>query len=564
MTKAQYEYLTGLQYQNQSLSRQVEAYKSGSAYQTLNAQLRTAERKLDRQKHSYEAELAKAHAETVNVRNIWFQVFEDIEKAHQKELDEKDRQIAELKKQLYKAQHERDEARDKVTAQRHELYEVKTELEEEKGKNQKLTAQLNRDFENSSKPSSLSPNHKKIPNNRTKTGRKPGAQPGHPGHGRKRQEPTAIEILPPPQEVLDDPDFKKTKKTIVKQMVRLRVLLDVTEYRAAVYHNSKTGEYAHAAFPEGVVNDVNYDGSVKAFLFLLNSVCGTSFCKACEFVSNVTGGKLNLSTGMACILIKEFSGKTEPYRKETFAKLLTAPVLHTDNTNARVNGDQNYVFGCAAPDGDALFFAREKKGHSGVEDTPVELTNAILVHDHETTFYNYGSDHQECLVHVLRYLKDSMENEPERTWSKDMHALIQEMIHYRKSLGVDEELNTAKVEGFESRYRKILQTADQEYTDVPPSDYYRDGYNLFRRMKEYEHNHLLFLHNKNVPYDNNLSERLLRSYKRIQRQAVTLRSFEYLKNRCQNMGTLFKIRHDQPERLYDSVVEIFEGNTPSI
>jgi hypothetical protein len=53
---------------------------------------------------------------------------------------------------------------------------VKTELEEQKGTNRKLKAQINRDYENSSIPSSQKPNP--ITNNREKTGRKPGGQPG--------------------------------------------------------------------------------------------------------------------------------------------------------------------------------------------------------------------------------------------------------------------------------------------------------------------------------------------------------------------------------------------------
>ena len=42
----------------------------------------------------------------------------------------------------------------------------------------------------------------------------------------------------------------------------------------------------------------------------------------------------------------------------------------------------------------------------------------------DLTLYNYGTDHQECLAHVLRYLKGSMDNEPDRTWNKEMHGLI--------------------------------------------------------------------------------------------------------------------------------------------
>lgn len=47
------------------------------------------------------------------------------------------------------------------------------------------------------------------------------------------------------------------------------------------------------------------------------------------------------------------------------------------------------------------------------------------------TFYNYGTNHQECLAHVLRYLKNSMENEADSVWNIQMYSLMQEMIHYR-------------------------------------------------------------------------------------------------------------------------------------
>lgn len=69
-----------------------------------------------------------------------------------------------------------------------------------------------------------------------------------------------------------------------------------------------------------------------------------------------------------------------------------------------------------------------------MKSTVVEDYQGILVHNHESTFYQYGTNHQECLAHVLRYLKNSIENEPERTWNKEMRSLLQEMIHYRNSL----------------------------------------------------------------------------------------------------------------------------------
>ena len=164
---------------------------------------------------------------------------------------------------------------------------------------------------------------------------------------------------------------------------------------------------------------------------------------------------------------------------------------------------------------------------------------------------------EDMLAHVLRYLKGSMDNEPDRTWNKDMHSLVQEMIHFRNGLQPSEEPDPCKVSEFEERYRKILEAARKEYEDVPANDYYRDGYNLFLRMEKYMQNHLLFLHDLRVPATNNEAERLLRNYKRKQAQAVTFRSFEGIDYLCQCMSMLVLMRLEEPENIFDRVSRIF-------
>ena len=515
---------------------------------------RTYENKI----RTLETAVTDAHKETIRVRNYWFQVLEDMLlefEAMQKKADQK---LREMEKRALFAEKQRDDALDKVKELQVQFYETASKLEEELGKNLKLRAQINRDYENSSIPSSKTIKHKKITNSRKKTGRKPGGQPGHKGHRRKKQEPTQpVILLPPPEEVLEDRSFKKTAKTIVKQLVSIRMVLDVKEYHADVYYNSQTGERVHAAFPDGVIDDVNYDGSIRAFLFLLNNDCCTSIDKSRKFLSDLTGGKLNISKGMVSKLGKEFALKTETERRSAYADMLLSPVMHTDCTTARENGKSRQVYVCATPDGKALYFAREKKGHNGVKGTVTEDYQGILIHDHDKTFYHYGSDHQECLAHVLRYLKDSIENEPERTWNREMHSLVQEMIHFRKGIQPPQEPDLKKVSEFEERYQKILETARKEYEDVPANDYYRDGYNLFLRMEKYRKNHLLFLHDSRVPATNNEAERLLRNYKRKQAQAVTFRSFESIDYLCQCMSMLVLMRLEESANIFDRVSKIF-------
>ena len=165
--------------------------------------------------------------------------------------------------------------------------------------------------------------------------------------------------------------------------------------------------------------------------------------------------------------------------------------------------------------------------------------------------------YQECLAHVLRGLKDSIENEPDRTWNKEMHALIREMIHYRKGLEPGVECDPEAVCGFEERYRQVLEKAKEEYEYIPASEYYKKGYHLYVRLEEYMHNHLLFLHDIRVPATNNEAERLLRDYKRKQQQAVSFRSFESIEYLCQCMSMLVMMRQDEDLNLFDRVSQIF-------
>jgi len=103
-------------------------------------------------------------------------------------------------------------------------------------------------------------------------------------------------------------------------------------------------------------------------------------------------------------LSREFSIKSEQERKEMFADMLCSPVMHTNCTNAKVNGRSAYVFVCATPGGKAMYFSRDKKGHEGVKGTFTENYQGILVHDHEKAFFKYGTDHHPSSGSKINHL----------------------------------------------------------------------------------------------------------------------------------------------------------------
>lgn len=184
-------------------------------------------------------------------------------------------------------------------------------------------------------PSSKCIGRKKITNNREKTGKKPGAQKGHPHPSRKPMKPDKIIGIQTEDELKDSSRYVPTGKIVSKPM-----------------------------------------------LFLLNSRCNVSLEKTAQFVKDITDGALSPSVGMINGLCREFSLKSKSEQDSLCRSLLDAPVMHVDGTVARVNGSNNHVIVCS--NGAAtMYFARESKGHAAVKGTPVETFGGILIHDHD-------------------------------------------------------------------------------------------------------------------------------------------------------------------------------------
>lgn len=398
------------------------------------------------------------------------------------------------------------------------------------GTNASLQKKLNTNFENSSLPSSALPFHKKVPNSRKKTGRLPGAQKGHPGHTASRLDPTMEPVcIETPDSILNDPDLYPTGRTITKQLIDISIYISVRDYIAAEYRSRTTGSRCHAPFPAGIVNSVNYGPSLKAFAFLLNNYYNVSIDKTRQCISDLTNGAVSLSNGTICNLSKEFSVATQEDRDKIFSRLLHSKVLYSDATVSNINGKRNAVILCSNAK-DVLFVHSERKGHSGLALTPVKDFTGTIVHDHDLTYYSYGKHHQECLAHILRYLVGAAENEPDLTWHRKMHELLQEMIHVAKESG--RILSGKQRQSFENEYDRILALARSEYDAHPPASFYPDGFNLYRRLGDYKFSTLYFLRHPEVDYTNNLSERELRKFKRKQKQAVVLRSAEGSQHIC--------------------------------
>lgn len=450
---------------------------------------------------------------------------------------------------------------EEVTALKEKLEIAENEVRELNGTVKKQEKKLNTNFENSSLPSSALPFRKKIPNSRKPSGKKPGGQPGHKPHTARRLQPTLEPVhLPVPEEFLNDPDIYPTGKTITKQLVDIQIHVNVRDYIADIYRRHSNGTRLHAEFPDGIVNDVNYGPSVKALAFLLNNYYNVSMAKTKQCISDITDCTVSLSTGTICHLSSEFSAATQKDRAKIFSLLTHSDVLYSDATVSNINGKRKAVILCTDKE-HVLYQHLDHKGHEGIKKTPVKNFNGTVVHDHDLTYYSYGASHQECLAHVLRYLVGAIENEPQLTWHKQMHAHMQYMIHQAKRSkdGIPE----LKRKSLTEKYEFLLSLAAEKYQKHPPSDEYADGFNLYKRLRDFQDAHLYFLSHPDVDYTNNISERELRKFKRKQKQAVVLRSDSGAQYICDAL-TIIETARMQKHNVYDVVEEAFRKNSQNI
>lgn len=501
----------------------VTAFESGEIYVQMRKEHREELAFQDRIIRGLKTELVKARAENGRIVRYWMQVAEDVRTECEKEKALMRKEMEKMRAEKEEAIRQRDEAKKIAQEKREEAYQARTQAEEVQQKNDALTARIKKDYTNSSKPSSMNPNHKSIHNSRESSGKKPGGQPGHQHHPRRRLPADETREVEMPQEYKDAIRYHPTGNTIRKQMVFLRISSYVVEYTTPELEDRFTRKKTHAPFPAGYIDDVNYDTSVKAFAFLLNQSCNVAIDRVRTFLSDVSDGKIQISNGMICNLAKQFSRKTEAERNELFLKHLGADVLHADFTFARKKGKQATAMITVTKES-ALYQARPKKGDEGVKGTPVEFYNGTLVSDHESAIAKHGKRRQECMSHIRRYVIASIENEKKMNWNRKLRRWIRRAIKHWYTYREEEGDTWHKISGrLIGQFLMIVQLGITEYEYDPPNKYFKDGFNLCKRMKESPEEYILFLKDPTVPPTNNLAERHARQYKRKAHQVMCFR-----------------------------------------
>ena len=104
---------------------------------------------------------------------------------------------------------------------------------------------------------------------------------------------------------------------------------------------------------------------------------------------------------------------------------------------------------------------------------------------------------------------------------------------------------------------RIVRDGMKEYEKDPAPAYYRNGYNLIKRMSEHPEDYRLFLNDFTVPPTNNRAESAGRKIKRKFHQVMAFRSDDGLKYFCDGQ-TIIQTLKKQEGNVYRKLSEIFE------
>ena len=399
---------------------------------------------------------------------------------------------------------------------------LEKENEQLKDKNQKLTnevdrlkKQLNNNSNNSSKPPS-SDIKKNIPNNREKTNKKSGGQKGHKG-------------------------YHLSKKVVEEKIEK--------------------GEFEREVINVGKVTN---EYKSKYILDLLNTEGIVALDRLTNFVSCISHGGIEISKGSVVNFMNELNRKGQYIIENIKEKLLNKEKMHTDGTSGRCE-NKNVCVRTHSTEDLTLFVPTYGKGKKHIEETGIlNKFMGLLIHDHETVMYNYGTEHAECNVHILRYLKGCNENTGNK-WAIKMRSLLSELNEYRKRLkekGI-EKIERKKLERDSKRYDEIIEEGYKENKKIKSKYIRQDEQKLLNRLKKYKENHLKFLYDFSVPFDNNLAERDLRNFKIKLKVSGRFNSMEGMKV-YSNIRSIIVTFKKQGKNFYEVINNVYKNIPVSI
>jgi transposase len=371
---------------------------------------------------------------------------------------------------------------------------------------------------------------------RERSPRQPGGQAGHEG---VRLDPVEapderVEHLPQRcvecgadlagADVLDGEECR--------QVFNLPALaLRVTEH-VALRRRCRCGVVTAGAFPLEVTAQTQYGSGVRALGVYLHVFQHLPYERACQLLADLLGAQVSSGT-LAAWVEKAADGLCD-FDTRLRELLIAAPVVHFDETGARIAGCLGWVHSTST-DTLTRYVAHTRRGAVAIDAAGVLPTfRGVAAHDGWAPYRSYdAAEHALCNVHHLRELVAAAE--AGHTWPVAMSCLLldtRELVQAAHAAG-RRRLAAEALDELAASYETIIAMGHQEH---PASTAKRSkAHNLLLRLERDRTEVLRFAHDFNVPFSNNRAEQDIRMVKLQQKISGCWRTSEgaerYLKIR---------------------------------
>lgn len=364
----------------------------------------------------------------------------------------------------------------------------------------------NKDSSNSSKPPSGDNKPNKNVNLREKSGKSSGGQKGHTGCTRN--------LVGNPDKVIQHvPEVceccGKSLCDIEGSLKGRRQVIDPPPIKAEVTEHQQIekvcscGHKNTGKFPENVKAPVQFGPIIQALILYLSVRHHIPYNRIAEITNEILG--ISLSERTIENILEEAKTRAGPIYELIAKYLKSSRYIGSDETGIRVKG-LNFWLWVWQNELYSYFVADKSRSYKVIEKHFGEDYKGTSVHDcHGAQNKTKATNHQLCHAHLLRDLKYCIEEE-QSLWAYKATVLLLSSQKVRDLVwdqSFDKELKEEIIKSFEDNFQTLLleKTSGTETLK------------LQKRMTKHREKILFFMTTKDVPPDNNGSERAIRNAK---------------------------------------------------
>jgi transposase len=456
------------------------------------------------------------------------------------------------------------------------LVAVETENAALRNEVQELRGRLVKDSHNSSKPPSSDgagtpAGPKRVPKSlRVVSGRRPGGQPGHPGH--------TLALVDHPDEVRvhqpaactgcgHDLTLAPVLRTERRQVIDLPVVrAQVVEHQAETRGCPGCGQATTALFPADVLAPIQYGSGVATLAVYLHQEQLLPVERTGRVLDEVFG--CPISGGTLERMVARCADAVAGIVAAIKQAVIVAPIVHVDETGLSLNGKMAWLH-VASTDQLTWYATHQKRGQEALDALGVLPTvRGRVVHDGLWSYWHYEQcEHALCNAHHLRELT-FVEEHLKQAWAGQLKTLlleIKEAADRARAAGVP-ALPPEAQRGWTVRYADLVAEGVRLNPPAPPTG--KRGRpkrspagNLALRLTTHQAETLAFMTDLHVPFDNNQAERDLRMMKVRQKISGCFRSMLAVDRFCLIRSYVCTLRK-QGLPILASLADAFRGHPP--